>query len=127
MPRAMVPVMRAQGSGAILHTAFDGNPPMSHDVISKTAVLGLTRSMARELGPHGIGVNNPAPGCTPSEGMMANATHLRHGRQESIGERTVKRDMMEGNLLGAALFLCGPEAGFITSRTPVLNAKVILH
>ena len=125
--RRMMPVMKAQGSAAIRRTACDGNPPMPHDVTRRAAALRLTRRMARELGPHCIEVNIPAPGCTLSEGMLANATQPRRGRQENTGEAVVKRDMLPSDVMAAALLLCGPEAAFITSRTPVLNAKVILH
>ncbi len=129
--RAVVPVMKAQGSGAILHigsaTAFKGNPLMLHYVTSKSAVLGLTRSMARELGPHGIRVNNLAPGYTLSEGMLGNEVQLRRGRQKNIDERAVKRDMMPQDLVGAALFLCGEGAGFITGQTLVVDGGVFMH
>ena len=129
--RAVVPAMKAQGSGSILHigsaTAFKGNPLMLHYVASKAAVLGLTRSMARELGPHGIRVNNLAPGYTLSEGMLANGVQLKRGRQKNIDERAVKRDMLPDDLVGAALFLCGPAAGFITGQTLVVDGGVFMH
>lgn len=129
--RAVVPAMKAQRSGAILHigsaTAFKGNPLMLHYVTSKAAVLGLTRSMARELGPHGIRVNNLAPGYTLSQGMLGNAVQLQRGRQKNIDERAVKRDMMPDDLVGAALFLCGAAAGFITGQTLVVDGGVFLH
>lgn len=129
--RAVVPVMKAQGSGAILHigsaTAFKGNPLMLHYVTSKAAVLGLTRAMARELGPHGIRVNNLAPGYTLSEGMLANDTQLKRGRQKNIDERAVKRDMMPQDLVGAALFLCSDAAGFVTGQTLVVDGGVFMH
>ena len=129
--RAVVPVMKGQGSGAILHigsaTAFKGNPLMLHYVTSKAAVLGLTRAMARELGPHGIRVNNLAPGYTLSDGMLANAVQLARGRQKNLDERAVKRDMMPADLVGAALFLCSPVAGFITGQTLVVDGGVFMH
>lgn len=129
--RAVVPVMKAQGSGAILHigsaTAFKGNPLMLHYVTSKAAVLGLTRSMARELGPHGIRVNNLAPGYTLSEGMLANDVQLKRGRQKNIDERAAKRDMMPQDLVGAALFLCSDAAGFVTGQTLVVDGGVFMH
>lgn len=133
--RAVVPVMKRQGPReggyAILHigsaTAFKGNPLMLHYVTSKAAVLGLTRSMARELGPHGIRVNNLAPGYTLSEGMLANDVQLKRGRQKNIDERAVKRDMMPADLVGAALFLCGSAAGFITGQTLVVDGGVFMH
>lgn len=129
--RAVVPHMKAQGQGAILHigsaTAFKGNPLMLHYVTSKAAVLGLTRSMARELGPHGIRVNNLAPGYTLSDGMLANDVQLARGRQKNIDERAMKRDMMPADLVGAALFLCGDQAGMITGQTLVVDGGVFMH
>ncbi|MBO0821340.1 MAG: SDR family NAD(P)-dependent oxidoreductase, partial [Nocardiopsaceae bacterium] len=69
--RAAARAMRAQGTGgAIVNvssgTAFKGTPGLIHYVTSKAAILGFTRSLARELGPHHIKVNCIAPGATAS-------------------------------------------------------------
>ncbi|NMO02968.1 glucose 1-dehydrogenase [Gordonia sp. TBRC 11910] len=64
--RAVLPHLYAQGSGAIVNTAsqagLEGVPLLSSYAASKHAVVGLTRSGAREAGPRGVRVNAVAPG-----------------------------------------------------------------
>lgn len=64
--RAVVPPMRRRGSGSIVTIstglALIGHPSRADYVASKAAVIGLTRALARELGPAGIRVNAVAPG-----------------------------------------------------------------
>src|SRR5258706_45820 len=62
--RAVFPAMKAQGKGVIVNisssTFFKGVPDYIHYTTSKGGVVGFTRSLARELGPHGIRVNAQA-------------------------------------------------------------------
>ena len=74
--RAVVPTMKAQGSGRIVNiasmTVNDGTPGFLHYVSSKAAIWGLTaRSMASELGPHGIAVNTLTPDYIPHDEKYA--------------------------------------------------------
>ena len=69
--RAVAPGMKAAGRGAVvnfcsltLNGRWDGYVPY---VASKGAMLGLTKSLARELGPHGVRVNAVSPGAVVSE------------------------------------------------------------
>ena len=68
--RAVFPTMKAQGKGKIINisssTFFKGVPNYIHYTTSKGGVVGFTRSLARELGEHGIRVNAIAPGFTLS-------------------------------------------------------------
>src|SRR4029434_11169199 len=69
--RAVLPAMRAQKAGKIVNiasgTVFAGSPGRIHYVTSKTATIGFTRTLAREVGGDNINVNCLAPGNTLSE------------------------------------------------------------
>lgn len=88
MVRAMAPLLRASGSGRIVNVASDtalwGAPKLLSYVASKGAVMSMTRSLARELGPDGVGVTAIAPGIltTPSTDYVPEARHRHyaHGR-----------------------------------------------
>lgn len=73
--RAVIPHMRARGYGKIVNvcsdTVLSGVPGLLHYVSSKGAVLALTRSLCREVGPNGICVNAIAPGFTETETALA--------------------------------------------------------
>jgi 3-oxoacyl-[acyl-carrier protein] reductase len=81
--------------------------------MSKSALSGLTRGLARDLGPRGITVNNVQPGpvdtgMNPADGPHAEAMHAlmalpRHGRGEEIA--------------GMVAYLASPEAAFVTGAS----------
>ena len=60
----------AAGSSIVFvssYTAFNPTPPIAFYAVSKTALLGLTKALAEELGPDGIRVNCLAPGIVPTK------------------------------------------------------------
>lgn len=71
MTRAVAPLLRASGSGRVVNVASDtalwGAPMLMSYVASKGAVLSMTRSLARELGPDQVGVVAVAPGILTTE------------------------------------------------------------
>ncbi|AOB31296.1 oxidoreductase [Bordetella sp. H567] len=85
--------------------------------MSKSALQGLVRGMARDLGPRGITVNNVQPGPTntdmnPESGEFAEMLHglmalPRHARPEEIA--------------GMVAYLAGPEAGFVTGASLTID------
>jgi NAD(P)-dependent dehydrogenase (short-subunit alcohol dehydrogenase family) len=129
--RAAVPVMREQGGGKIVNissgTPFRGVPLLLHYVTSKGAIVALTRALAKELGKDGIHVNCVAPGFTMSEGVQANPEVVEQLRDISIAARTIQRDQLPEDVVGAVVFLCTPAADFITGQTMVIDGGQYFH
>ena len=118
--KACLPSMQKNGRGKVINIAsgtfFYGPPGFAHYVASKGAVIGMTRSMGRELGGQNITVNAIAPGLTESEGVQANAD-FEKARAPTLAGRSIQRDMVPADLIGALLFLASPDSDFITGQT----------
>ena len=129
--RAAVPVMRGQGGGKIVNissgTPFRGVPFLLHYVTSKGAIVALTRALAKELGKDSIHVNCVAPGFTMSEGVKPNPEVVEKLRDVSIAARTIQRDQVPEDVVGAVVFLCTPAADFITGQTMVIDGGQHFH
>jgi len=129
--RAAVPVMREQGGGKIVNissgTPFRGVPFLLHYVTSKGAIVALTRALAKELGKDSINVNCVAPGFTMSEGVKANPDVVEKLRDVSIAARTIQRDQVPEDVVGAVVFLCTPAADFVTGQTMVIDGGQYFH
>jgi NAD(P)-dependent dehydrogenase (short-subunit alcohol dehydrogenase family) len=129
--RAAVPAMREQGGGKIVNissgTPFRGVPYLLHYVTSKGAIVALTRALAKELGKDGIYVNCVAPGFTMSAGVEAHPEVVEKLRDVSLAARTIQRDQVPEDVVGAVVFLCTPAADFITGQTVVIDGGQYFH
>ena len=129
--RAVTPVMREQGGGKIVNissgTPFRGVPFLLHYVTSKGAIVALTRALAKELGKDGIHVNCVAPGFTMSDGVLAQPEVIEKLRDVSVAARTIQRDQVPEDVVGAVVFLCTPAADFITGQTMVIDGGQYFH
>jgi NAD(P)-dependent dehydrogenase (short-subunit alcohol dehydrogenase family) len=129
--RAVVPIMREHGGGKIVNissgTPFRGVPFLLHYVTSKGAIVALTRALAKELGKDNVHVNCVAPGFTMSEGVKAQPEVIEKLRDASVAARTIQRDQVPEDVVGAVVFLCTPEAGFITGQTIVIDGGQYFH
>jgi NAD(P)-dependent dehydrogenase (short-subunit alcohol dehydrogenase family) len=129
--RAAVPPMRAQGGGKIVNissgTPFRGVPFLLHYVTSKGAIVAFTRALAKELGKDGIHVNCVAPGFTMTEGVEAHPEVVEKLRDVSVAARTIQRDQLPEDVVGAVVFLCTPAADFITGQTMVIDGGQYFH
>ena len=129
--RAIVPRMREQGGGKIVNissgTPFRGVPFLLHYVTSKGAIVAFTRALAKELGNDSIHVNCVAPGFTMSDGVKSNPDVIEKLRDVSIASRTLQRDQVPEDVVGAVVFLCTPAADFITGQTMVIDGGQYFH
>jgi NAD(P)-dependent dehydrogenase (short-subunit alcohol dehydrogenase family) len=131
MCRAVVPVMREAGGGKIVNissgTPFRGVPFLLHYVTSKGAIVALTRALAKELGRDSIHVNCVAPGFTMSDGVKSHPEVIEKLRDLSVASRTIQRDQVPEDVVGAVVFLCTPAADFITGQTMVIDGGQYFH
>ena len=129
--RALVPHMRVQGGGKIVNissgTPFRGVPFLLHYVTSKGAIVAFTRALARELGKDNVLVNCVAPGFTLSEGVREHPEVLEKLRDVSIAARTLQRDQTPEDVVGAVVYLCGPDSDFVTGQTIVIDGGQYFH
>ena len=123
--RAVVPVMRGHGGGKIVNissgTPFRGVPFLLHYVTSKGAIVAFTRALAKELGKDNILVNCVAPGFTMSAGVEAHPEVVEKLRDVSVAARTIQRDQVPEDVVGAVVYLCGPASDFVTGQTIVID------
>jgi NAD(P)-dependent dehydrogenase (short-subunit alcohol dehydrogenase family) len=129
--RAVVPYMRTQGGGRIVNissgTPFRGVPFLLHYVTSKGAIVALTRSLAKEVGRDDVLVNCVAPGFTMTEGVRQHPEVIEALRDVSVSARTLQRDQVPEDVVGAVVFLCGSGASFVTGQTIVIDGGQYFH
>ena len=123
--KAAVPEMRKQSYGKIISICtgriFKGAPFFLHYDASKGAVLGITRSLAREVGDDNICVNAIAPGSTMSENVVSRVNWMGGGPERTRATRALKRDETPEDLVGACLYLASPDSDFVTGQTIVVD------
>lgn len=117
---ATVPAMRAASWGRIVNISSDSVPKgvvnYLHYVTSKSAVIGMTNAMARELGAYGITVNCIRPGPVATEVDRAVNPTLER-RMKQLGEQCIPKGQEPTDLVGLAMFLATPAAAFLTGQT----------
>ena len=124
--RAIGPLMR--DGGAIVTIASDsiywGAPRLLHYVTSKSAIVGMTRSLARELGERMIRVNCLLPGLTVVEATK----DIPEQRWNDYAERQMlRRKQVPDDLVGVVAFLLSDDAKFITGQTLAVDGGFSLH
>ncbi len=124
--QAVLPDMVEAGWGRIVNisssSTHSGTPYMAHYVAAKSAVNGLTKTLALEYGPSGITVNAVPPGFIDTP-MLRNAD--RQGFlgdiEDSIAKTPVRRIGKPEDIAAACAFLVSEEAGYITGQILGVN------
>lgn len=116
--RAVVETMRAAKFGRIINFSSAvvtmGRPNYTHYTTSKAALIGMTRSMARELGPDGITVNAIMPGATFTE--IERATVTPEQKEAIVRGQSIPRPETPEDLLGTLMFLSSDASAFMTGQ-----------
>jgi NAD(P)-dependent dehydrogenase (short-subunit alcohol dehydrogenase family) len=123
---AFVPGMKRRGWGRIVNMASSTLGSVvsgfAHYMASKAGIVGFTRALASELGPHGITVNAISPGLTRSPGTLARTP--RPGLKDMDEEfalaarmQAIPRGEVPDDLVGAVSFLTSDDAAFMTGQT----------
>ncbi len=128
--RAAVPALERAGGGSIVMIAtnriFHGFPRMLHYDASKGAVLAMTRSLIRELGPKNIRVNTIAPGLTMSEGVLARKGIAERAASVAAG-RSLARDQQPEDLVGPCAYFLSDHANFVTGQSLAVDGGGVIH
>lgn len=125
--QAVLPDMLDAGWGRIVNisssSAHSGQPFMAHYVAAKSAVNGLTKALALELGPDGITVNAVPPGFIDTPMLRrAEASNRLGGSVDFHIERTpVRRVGRPEDIAAACAFLVSEEAGYVTGQILGVN------
>ncbi len=119
MSRAVLDGMRDTGYGRIVNLASDagriGEPLITAYSAAKAGVIGFTKALAKEVGPHGITVNAVAPGTTKTPGSQGLID--RWGGEERLARAYPLRRLGEPiDQANAILFLCSDLASWITGQ-----------
>ncbi len=112
-------MMREQGGGSIVNVAsvngIRPGPMQGIYSITKTAVIGMTKSFAKECGTHGIRVNALVPGLIRTKfagALLSDAEQLQH----YLGTNPLGRVGEPVELAGAALFLASGASSYVTGH-----------
>lgn len=119
--QAIAPDMKRRGYGKIinfcsitLNGRWEGYAPY---VASKGALLGLTKALARELGPHGIRVNAISPGAVVSEAeQRVFGDRLEAYEQWVLDHQSIKARIQPDDIANVILFLAATESDMISGQ-----------
>jgi 3-oxoacyl-[acyl-carrier protein] reductase len=127
--KAVLPQMVSQRAGKIVNissvTFHLGVPGLTHYVASKGGVIGLTRSLAREMGPHNIHVNCVTPGAihTQSEANFVNDEQVR----QFVANQSLQRRISPLDVARVCLFLSSELSDGMTGQTLNVDGGWAMH
>ncbi len=129
--RAVHAGMRAAGWGRVINIGsvlfLIGQTNNLHYVTSKGAIVGFTRSLAREVGVDGITVNCVSPGAIQTEREIETSTDQAAAAAALSRVQSVPRRGVPADIAGAVAFLAGDDASFITGQMINVDGGWAMH
>ena len=123
----VVPIMREQASGSIVNissTSIMGNPGQANYAATKAAMVGFTRTMAKELGRKGVRMNCISPGYIDTEMMRAVGEERLNGMIRGIpAQRLGDPD----EIASVAAFLCTEDSSWVSGQNIFVSGGAICH
>ncbi len=121
--------LKDSGSGRIInmssHWAFSGADHGTSYIVSKTALIGLTRALALELGPEDITVNAIAPGTIETD--MVDERYSEEDKKERAEEIPVKRLGKPEDIADTAIFLASEEGEYVNGEVIGVTGGATIH
>lgn len=125
----LLPLMKDRGWGRIINVGsasiFSGVAGQAHYVAAKAGLVGLTRSLAHEVGADGITVNLITPGLTLTQPVVENFDPELTAAQRT--GRALNRDQLPDDLVGPVHFFASPDSDFITGQTLNVDGGMFMH
>jgi D-xylose 1-dehydrogenase len=129
LAQAVAPAMRKAGCGSIVNMGsiawMIGAPGVPVYTTLKSAVSGLTKSLARELGSDGIRVNAIAPGWVLTKRQLAKGQADPSKFVRYLERQCIKAHLYPEHVAEMALWLCADESAMCTGQTLILDGGVI--
>lgn len=128
--QAVLPGMAAAGGGAIINMGsiswMKGAAGLIFYTTAKSAVMGMTKSLAREVGERNIRVNSIAPGWVLTERQVVRAKAIYQGKfREYLESQCLKEHLLPPDIARMALFLAADDSRLVTGQTFIVDGGVI--
>lgn len=127
--RAVLDAMRSQRGGTIVNmtstAGLKGRGGQVNYAATKGAIISLTKSLAMELGPHGIRVNATAPGFVETD-MVSGYLAREDVKQTFLDATPVGRFGQPEDVASAVLYLASPESAFVNGHTLLVNGGLFM-
>jgi len=127
--KAVLPHMVERRAGKIVNissvTFFKGMQNLTHYVSAKGGVIGLTRSLAREMGPHSVYVNCITPGAIEVETEKLVATPEQMAA--IVAQQSLQRRLLPVDVARVCLFLASHWSDGMTGQTINVDGGLIMH
>jgi len=122
--QAVIPAMKAAGRGSIVNLSSISwmipSTGLPVYVTAKAGIVGMTRTLAHELGPHGIRVNAVLPGAIATE-RQKQLWYTPEYKAEILSRQALKRDILPEDVARLVLFLAADDSSGITNQSYVVD------